>query len=362
MVAMQFRVLGSLEVRRGAADVHIGSRRQRTLLAALLAEAGRVVSVDALAGALWGEAQPADPRNAIQTYVARLRETLGDDATILTRAPGYLVQVEREQVDALRFEQLLMEARRRIGEPMTVRTLLDDALELWRGPTYAEFDDGTVRAEALRLDELRLVAIETYAAARLLPGEASELVGDLAAAVAAHPFRERLVALLMQVLATLDRQAEALAIYRRYRDRLADETGLEPSHDLRDLERRILRGERVRPDTGSASSRHVIPPQLAPTAVSRDAAMKGASDVPVTPTSVVGRETEVAAVQRLLDRERLVTMVGPGGVGKTRLAAEVARVIERCDLEVAWTELSSLAASSCSCSTTASTLRTRPGR
>lgn len=320
---MQFRVLGSLEVRRGDATVPVGSPRQRTLLAVLLAEAGKVVSVDTLADALWGDAQPADPRNAIQTYVARLREKLGDDAPVVTRAPGYALEVEAEQVDALRFEALLGQSRRRRDEPAVVRDLLDEALSLWRGPAYAEFPDGVPRTEALRLAEQRLAAVEERAAARLALGEAADLVGELDAAVAEEPLRERLVGLLMEALAVVGRQPQALEAYRRYRDRLADETGLDPSPALRDLESRILRGE--------------LAGTVPATAVSR--APPAASAVPATPTSLVGRDADIADIRQLLGRRRVVTLTGSGGVGKTRLATEVARAVESDGGEVAWVDL-----------------------
>lgn len=240
---MEFRVLGSLEVRRGAATVAIGSQRQRTLLAALLVHAGDVVSVDALAEALWGDDPPGEPRNAIQTYVARLRDTLGEDVPLVTSSPGYVLEVTPEQVDALRFERLLNEALRRSQQPLVARKLLDEALGLWRGPAYAEFADGVARAEALRLAERRRVAVEERAAARLALGEAAVLVGELEGLVDADPFRERFVELLMRALAAENRQVDALAVYRRYRQRLAEETGLEPSPSVRQLEGRILRGE-----------------------------------------------------------------------------------------------------------------------
>lgn len=324
---MQFRVLGSLEVRRGDTAVEIGSPRQRTLLAALLAQAGSVVSVDALTEVLWGAQPPADPRNAIQTYVARLRDALGPDAPIVTRHPGYALEVEPPHVDALRFDQLLAEAHRRGNEAVVAKELLDEALSLWRGPAYAEFLDGPARAEAVRLAERRLAAIEMRAAARLALGEAADLVAELEGALADEPLRERLVALLMEALAALDRQHEALSAYRSYRDRLVEETGLEPSATLRDLEARILRGE-----LGASPA----PPRASP---GGSPAAPGRSSPPKMPTSLVGRDHDVARLRALLDRERVITLTGPGGVGKTRVAAEVVRPLERAGGEVAWVEL-----------------------
>lgn len=332
--AVKFQVLGSLEVRRGETTVALGSRRQRTLLARLLVDAGAVVSLDALAVALWADQSPADPRNAIQTYVARLRELLGADAPLVTRSPGYVLEVEPDQVDASRFERLLSEAQRRRERPVDARRLLDEGLGLWRGPAYAEFADGVARAEALRLEEQRLTAVGALAAARLALGEAPELVGELEAEVAEHPLRERFVELHMEALAAADRQAEALAVYRAYRHRLADETGLEPSPSIRALEDRILRGELA----GSArKARERTDEDVPPPAVT-------ASRPPMAPTSLVGREQEIADIGVALDRHRVVTLTGTGGVGKTRLAAEVGAAVDREEHgEVAWIELASVA-------------------
>jgi predicted ATPase/DNA-binding SARP family transcriptional activator len=326
---VRFRVLGSLEVRRGAATVTIASHRQRTVLAALLLHPGAVVSVDALADALWGDRPPRDPRNAVQTYVARLREALGEGAGLLTRSPGYVLDVPPAQLDALRFEQLLGEAHQRRSEPAAARALLDEALALWRGPAYAEFADGVARAEALRLEERRLGALEARAGARLALGEASEVVAELEALAVEHPLRERVTELRMHALAAVDRQAEALEVFRTYRARLADEAGLEPGRALRDLEGAILRGE----PGGSG-------PDDMPTA-GAPAAPGGA--VPLMPTSLVGRDEDIAALRAVLSRQRLVTLTGPGGVGKTRIAAAVAAAEGRtADREVAWVELAAV--------------------
>jgi predicted ATPase/DNA-binding SARP family transcriptional activator len=329
---VEFRVLGSLEVRRGAAPIDLRGQRLRTLLVSLLVDAGSVVSVDTLADALWGEQPPSDPRNAIQTYVARLRGRMGDDAPLVTRSPGYVLDVGPDEVDACRFERLLAEAQRHRARPAEARRLLDDALSLWHGPAYAEFADGVAHAEALRLEEKRLVAIEESAAARLVLGEASALVGELEAAVSAHPLRERMVALLMETLAIRDRPAEALAAYRAYRERLADEAGLEPSSSVLDLEGRILRGELV--GSGRAGS----------TGVAGSAVVARTVAPPVATTPLIGREAEIAAVRAALARHRVVTLTGTGGVGKTRLAAEIAAAFEReAEDEVGWVELAPVA-------------------
>ena len=328
---VELRVLGALEVRRHGEVVPIGSTRQRTLLARLLVDAGGVVPVDALVDALWGDEPPADPRNAIQTYVARLRDTLGPEAPLRTRSPGYLLDVGPSEVDAQRFEALLAETPRVDHEPGTARARLDEALGLWRGPAYAEFADGLARAEALRLEERRLVALEQRAACRLALGEAADVAGELETLIAEHPWRERFVELHMRALAALGRDHDALAAFRTYRERLAEETGLEPSPPLTDLQGAILRDELA----GEAEP-----------GTSRPApASTRAKAMPPAVTSLVGRDAEVDAVRVALDAHRLVTLTGPGGVGKTRIAAEIATDHAGEDgtfEEVVWVDLAAL--------------------
>ncbi len=309
---MQYSVLGPLEVRRDGAVVPLGSPRQRALLAALLAAAGSVVPVDTLTGAVWGDHPPAEPRNAIQTYVARLRELLGAQAGLVTRSPGYALEVDADRVDARRFERLLAQARG-TTDPARARQLLDEALGLWRGEAYAEFTAPLLRAEAVRLGERRLVAQQQRAQAGLALGEAADLVGELQGLVATYPLREPFVELLMRALAATDRQSEALAAYRDYRDRLADGTGLEPSPALNDLHTRILRGELSGRTPAHASHSAAAPPRADHTPA-----------LPVPTTSLVGREREVTDVGAALGTHRMVTLTGTGGVGKTRVAAAAA--------------------------------------
>ncbi|SNR59819.1 Predicted ATPase [Haloechinothrix alba] len=328
---MRFRVLGSLEVDREGTVVALGSRRQRALLAALLVDAGKVVPVETLATALWEDRQPADPRNAIQTYVARLREALGSEVRLVTRSPGYAILVDPDQVDALRFERLLARAQEQRGQPAVAWELLDEALGLWRGTAYPEFAGGIARGEAVRLAERRLVAIEERAEARIALGESREVVGEFEALLTEHPLRERFVELLMRALATVDRQAEALATYRRYRERLADESGLDPSGSLDAVHDRIVRGELTGSATGPATWRGTQ---------EREPNTEAAPAVPVMTTSLVGREHEIAGARTALDRHPVVTLTGPGGVGKTRVAAEVAGAVHRdARHEVVWVEL-----------------------
>ena len=291
---MEFRLLGPLEVvGDDGVPVALGGPRPRALLARLLLEPNRAVSNDRLIDALWGESPPPSAHNAVQVHVHALRAALGPDR-IETRAPGYLLHVHPGELDADRFRELV----RRGGDDLPV------ALALWRGPALADLaDEPFARADAARLDESRLVAVEARIDHDLAGADDTAVAAELEALVAAHPHRETLRALLMLALYRAGRQADALAAYRDARAAL-DELGLEPGPELRALEQRILRQDEdlSRPQAPRA--------QMPPQAVSAPA------------TRLIGRDLEVAAVRGLLRREdtRLVTLTGPGGTGKTRLA------------------------------------------
>ncbi len=312
---MQFRVLGSLETRRGDDLVDIGSSNERKILAALLVDANAVVSTSRLIEVLWGDDPPASDRNALQTYVARLRRRLRTAATpapIVTRPPGYAIELRPDQLDSLQFRELLDGARAALPvHPARALEILDDALELWRGPAFAEFaDDDVARAEAACLEELRQTAVEHRVEALLALGRSADAVSVLEGVVAAHPLSERPHAQLMRALARCGRQVDALRLYQRFRERLADELGLEPSASLRDLEGHILAQA---PDVAPAEPPAPPPPaegNLAPAI-----------------TTFVGREDDVAGLVGLLTRARVVTLVGVGGVGKSRLALRLAETV-----------------------------------
>lgn len=235
---MKFWVLGSVEAI--AADEPLPlSNRQRALLAALLARSGEVVSADRLAELLWGDTQPADPVSALHSLVSRLRRILGPEV-LVTRPPGYALRPDQVEVDAVRFEDLVDQARQ--APPAVTVSLLDDALGLWRGTAFAEFADTDVaRLAAIRLTEARLSAVEARAAALLECDRPAEALPSLEPFVAEHPLRERGRALLMRALYELGRHADALQSYQAYKDHLADELGLEPSEPIRRLELEILR-------------------------------------------------------------------------------------------------------------------------
>jgi predicted ATPase/DNA-binding SARP family transcriptional activator len=312
---MQFRVLGSIEVRRGDDLVDIGSSNERKVLAALLVDANAVVSTSRLIDVLWGDDPPESDRNALQTYVARLRRRLGTAATpapIVTRPPGYAIELRSHQLDSLQFRELLDQARPTLPvDPARALEILDDALELWRGRAFAEFaDDDVFRAEAACLEELRQTAVEHRVEALLALGRSAEAVSVLEGVVAAHPLSERPHAQLMRALARCGRQVDALRLYQRFRERLGDELGLEPSAFLRDLEGDIL-----------TQAPHVAPAE--PLALSPSTEGNLAPAI----TTFVGREDDVAGLVGLLTRARVVTLVGVGGVGKSRLALHLAETV-----------------------------------
>lgn len=293
-----FGVLGPLEVRTGDRPVRPSSARRRLLLAVLLAEANRLVSADRLIEELWGDALPTDPPAALRTQISRLRRILGPAAEVLgTEAGGYRLRVEPGQLDANRFEELAGRAREADGE--AALELMDAALALWRGRAFEDFGDRPfAQGAAVRLEELRTALIEDRARALLSSGRADEAVAAMEELLASYPERERARALLMRALYSQGRHADALECYRAWR-RLADDLGLEPSPELAQLEREIL-------------THAIEPPPTAPA-------------IPLPASSFVGRHRDLEAVASLLGRERLVTLCGPGGVGKTRLALEITR-------------------------------------
>src|SRR5215210_626336 len=236
---VEIRLLGPLEVRDGARVIQLPRRQQRALVAALALRPGDVVSTDRLVADLWGERAPASAIGSLQNTVSDVRKLLGPEA-LLTRAPGYRLALAGDAVDAHRFERLLSEARDK--RPPERLLLLREALDLWRGAAFGDLGgEEFARLEAGRLDELRLGALEERIEAELELGRHAALVAELEQLVATHPFRERLRGQLMLALYRCGRQAEALEVYRAARLALADELGLDPSLDLQELERKVLR-------------------------------------------------------------------------------------------------------------------------
>ncbi|MFI7463702.1 BTAD domain-containing putative transcriptional regulator [Nonomuraea sp. NPDC049646] len=297
---MQFGILGPLEVRSADGDpIAVGGPRPRALLVLLLLEAGRTVGVERLIDAQYGQSPPAGAANAVQAQISRLRRNLPADL-IEFHGAGYRLAVPPEDVDAHRFERLARDGRRLLaaGRHAAAAAVLRECLDLWRGPALADVREAAYApGQADRLEELRLAAREDLYEADLHLPEAEPAAG-LRELVAAHPLRERPRALLMRALHAAGRQAEALAVYDEARRLLADELGADPSPELAALHLAILRGEQRR----AHATRSAPPPQL---------------------TTFVGREEELARLAALRDA-RLVTITGPGGTGKTRLAVEAA--------------------------------------
>jgi DNA-binding SARP family transcriptional activator/pimeloyl-ACP methyl ester carboxylesterase len=242
---VEFGLLGSLEVWFEGRRIHVGGPKRRALLAALLCQANRVVSVDWLIEAVWGETPPVSATAQLQAMVSELRRSLagGDDPDlIVTRAPGYLIRVEPGALDVDRFHRRVGEARRALADEDAARAAAGfrSALELWRGDPLSDVEGSVARAEAAHLAELHLIVLEERVAADLASGRDAELVPELTALVGGNPFRERLRGLLMVALYRSGRQADALSVYQQGHRLLAEELGLAPGPELRELEQRIL--------------------------------------------------------------------------------------------------------------------------
>jgi DNA-binding SARP family transcriptional activator len=240
---MEFRILGPLEAWDHGRGISLGGPKPRALLAVLLLHANQVVPANRLIDELWGEEPPDDAAAALRVTVSRLRKALPVDV-LTTRSPGYVVRVEPDALDLHRFERLVEEGSSLLARGLTAEASerLREALSLWRGPALADFSyEGFAQAAIARLEEIRVAGVELRIDADLALGRESELVGELEALVAEHPFRERLRMSLMTALYRSGRQAEALDAYQEARRALVDELGIEPSTALQELERAILR-------------------------------------------------------------------------------------------------------------------------
>ncbi|MFE2757577.1 BTAD domain-containing putative transcriptional regulator, partial [Actinosynnema sp. NPDC059335] len=303
---MRIGMLGPFEVRADdGVRADVPGARLRGLLAALALDPGRVVAKAALVDWIWGEHPPADAANALQRLVSRLRKAL-PEGSVEGQPDGYRLEVDPDAVDAVRFERLLARARDDDG-PRRV-ALLREALDLWRGAALQDVglvDSAAFDAAVTRLEGLRLTAAEDRFDAEVELGHAAGLVTELTDAVAAHPLRERLVAALMRAHVAAGRDTEALLVYQRTREALAETLGVDPSPELSALHVALLRGELGR---GRREERRK-------------------TNLRAELTSYIGKDADVAAVRGLVAEHRLTTLIGPGGSGKTRLAAETARTL-----------------------------------
>jgi predicted ATPase/DNA-binding SARP family transcriptional activator len=320
---MRFGILGAVEVwDEAGSPISVGGPRVRALLALLLLNAGKVVPAEFLIDGLYGDEPPAGAANALQSQVSRLRRGLRGLAEVELLPAGYRLAVPLDQVDAQRFLRLVAAAA---GEaPAGKAARLDEALGLWRGPALADVPEAQGQAQAVWLEEARVTALEDRAEAGLALGGHRDLVAPLRELVGAHPLRERPRALLMRALYGSGRQSEALELFERTRQMLADELGTDPSAELAAVHLSILRAER-----------EPTAPAAGPVRAGPD------TRLPAQLTSFVGRDDELGRISSLLNDARLVTLLGPGGAGKTRLSIEVGRQVGG---EAVFTDLATVAA------------------
>ncbi|WP_246002334.1 AfsR/SARP family transcriptional regulator [Allorhizocola rhizosphaerae] len=330
-----FKILGPLEVSGPSGPVRIPPGRQEMILASLLLEANRIVSTDHLVDLIWDEEPPETARTQVQICVSRLRKSFTDagiDASLATRPPGYILQTAEDQLDLNVFHGRVAEARVLIKEGRNAEAaeLLRAAVALWRGRCLSGISSETLRTKALRLDEDRLTAIETYLDLELELGRHHQLVAEIGWLVHEHPLRERLRGQLMLALYRSGRQAEALETYRAGRDLLIEELGLEPGEELRLLETAILSGDTaLLLERGPARRPADSDPGPAPAAVMPYREEKP-HQLPADTADFIGRESLIQSMETaLLSRAGhravgVVVVVGKPGVGKSTLATHVA--------------------------------------
>jgi predicted ATPase/DNA-binding SARP family transcriptional activator len=336
---LRFEVLGPLRVTRDGAEIVLPRRRQRLVLARLLADVGEVVSAKRLMAEIWGCRVPATGTGPLRTNVWELRGLLGEDTgaggdrvptagVVVSRRGGYALAVDRDQVDSARFEDLLTAATAPAGDPQSRLARVEAALELWRGPAFGELaGEPALQVEGARLDQLHLSAQEVRAGLLLDLGRHEQVAAELGEVARANPERERLWGSLMVALYRCGRQGDALRCYQEARSRLVDAIGVEPGPELRQLEQAILRHDPA------------LEPRSPPPPV---ASGRGRHNLPRPLTSLVGRGAERRAVAEAVGQARLVSLIGPGGCGKTRLAVAVAEdVLSRFAGGVRFVDLSS---------------------
>ncbi len=319
---MEFLLLGPVEVLDGSRPVALGGRQRRTLLAVLLVHAGDVVSTDRLIDELWGDGAPAASRKTVQAHVAHLRRLLNTEAEVLVgTGDGYVIQADPRSIDAIRFEQMVGDARQlRAHDPGSAAGLFEEALSLFRGaPLSGIADDAfSLRVEASRLEEMRLAAMEDLLETRLAAGASTDVAVEAERLVAQHPLRERLWGLLALAYYRTGRQGDALRALGRLRERLIEELGVEVSPEIRELEQRILEQDPTLTDLQRSAVEAPVSITAAPVVRNPYKGLRAfdESDAP----DFFGRED---LVRRLLERftarqaHGLVVLVGPSGVGKS---------------------------------------------
>jgi predicted ATPase/DNA-binding SARP family transcriptional activator len=305
---MEFRLLGPVEAVRDGEPIQLGAPKQRALAAVLLLSANDVLAREGLVDRLWGGEPPRSAVQSLQVYVHGLRQALGSER-VETHGTGYRIRVEPDELDLEEFERLVKRGERALvdGRPADASDDLRSALRLWRGSPLADLGGELVgQTEAPRLEDRRLRAVELQNDAELALGNHEELTVKLERLIAAEPYRERFRAQQMLALYRAGRQKEALEAYRSAHEALVEELGVEPSPALQELERQILRHD----------------PTLAAPATPE----RGRVRLPAPPTALIGRKLEAVAASALLRRDdlRLLTLTGPGGTGKTRLALVIA--------------------------------------
>ena len=325
--AALFRILGPLEVRTGQGWAKIGAAKQRSVLATLLLRPGQPVPTEVLIDEVWPGKPPAKAANLVSVYVHHLRRRIGDadGKVLITRAPGYQVVLGPGELDADQFAGLVTEGRRALasGAPDRAVDLLTEALELWRGPALADvLATSLVAAEADRLGQSRIEALELRAEASLACGRFAEVLPEVRRLLADHPLQEKLWALQIRALYGAGRQAEALEVYEQARNKIADELGVDPGAELRQLYHQILNAEDVQAVIPAARA------ELAPGPVP--------AQLPADIRDFTGRSGKVEQLHELLagaDGEdspgavRVVLVVGSGGLGKTALAVHAAHLL-----------------------------------
>jgi DNA-binding SARP family transcriptional activator len=331
---VRFRILGPLELWTGQAWSAISARKQRSLLAALLADAGQIVPTDRLILEIWGDTPPAGANNLVSIYVHKLRKMIGDEGGLVlrTRAPGYQLSLEPADLDLTQFEELAGEARQALasGEHEKAAQMLAAALGLWRGHPYVDVPSSElIAAEAERLEELRLDALELRMAADLGCGRHAQVTPELSRLVAGHPLREGLWVLYLRALDGAGRHAEALAAYGKAREVIADELGVDPGEQLRRIYAGLLAADAQPPGPGAHADAGPAGPRPAEQA---PPSAEPPAQLPADITDFTGRLRDV---QRLCDLPvpsadddsgavTVALVAGTGGLGKTTLAVHAA--------------------------------------